>query len=88
MQGIDRSFEGIGDEIAALRMEMREDMRGLREDFAREMTGLHGEMTGMRGELGGMRSDLARVQDRMIQVGFGLTFVVLAALITAILALV
>lgn len=46
------------------------------------------EMAGLRDEMRGMRSDLARVQDRMIQIGFGLVVALLAALLTAILALV
>lgn len=70
MRGIDRTFDRIGDEMAGLRIELREDMRGLRSEMA------------------GMRSDLARVQDRMIQIGFGLVVALLAALLTAILALV
>jgi hypothetical protein len=48
---------------------------------------LHNDLSGLREEIVGMRSDLARFQDRMIQIGFGLVFALLAALVTTILAL-
>jgi hypothetical protein len=44
---------------------LREELHGLREDNARQFGGLRAEMVGMR-------ADLARVQDRMIQIGFGM----------------
>ncbi len=48
---------------------------------------LHQDLGGLRDEMRGMRSDLAQVQDRMIQIGFGLVGVLLAAMIALIVAL-
>lgn len=72
MESIDRSFDRIGDELAAFRMEMREEMRGLREDLTSEMRGL--------------RSDFATLQRQLIQIGFGMVGILLAALCAVIVA--
>lgn len=90
MQGIDHSFDRIGDEIAGLRTDMRAEMRGLREDFAREMgamrSELKDEMAGMRGDINGLRTEFAGLQRQLIQIGFGLVGALLAVLCALIVA--
>lgn len=75
MQSIDRTFDHIGGEMAAL----REEMRALRE-------GLTGEIRQMRGDINGLRADFATSQRQLIQIGFGLVGTMLAVLCAVILA--
>jgi hypothetical protein len=47
---------------------------------------LHDDLRALREEMRGMRSDFARFQDRQVQVGFGLVFVLISALAAGIIA--
>ena len=58
-------------------------MNAMDEKFDR----IFGELALMRQEIAGLRSDFSNFQDRMIQVGFGLVAVLIAALTTVVLAL-
>jgi hypothetical protein len=73
MDGIDSTFEMLHDEVHGLRTEMREEMQGLRSDFTSEMRNL--------------RSDFSALQTTLVQIGFGLVGVLLAAMIALTVAL-
>ena len=50
------------------------------------ITRIYGELGGIREELRGLRSDFAALQDRLIQIGFGLAFALVGAMIALVLA--
>jgi len=90
MLGIDRTFELLRDELSGFRTEMREEMRGLRDDLTGEMRQMRGEMRDemreLRGDFSGLRSDFAALQRQLIQIGFGMVGVLLAAICALIVA--
>jgi hypothetical protein len=45
------------------------------------------ELALIRGEIGALRADFAQLQDRLIQIGFGLVLALIAAIVTIVLAL-
>ena len=49
---------------------------------------LHDDLGGIRDELRGPRGDFSSLQDRLVQIGFGLVSVLIAALVALIIALV
>lgn len=49
---------------------------------------LHSDLSGLREEMRGVRSDLSSFQDRLVQIGFGLVGVLIAAMVALIVALV
>lgn len=53
---------------------LREELHGLREDN--------------REQFGALRSDISTLQDRLVQIGFGLVGVLVAAMVALIVALV
>ncbi len=48
---------------------------------------IYGELEGIRQEIRGLRSDFASLQDRLVQIGFGLVGVLTAALVALTVAL-
>jgi F0F1-type ATP synthase membrane subunit b/b' len=121
MSAIDKTFDGVFEELRAERAEFRAEMSAMRADLRAEMHGmraelkaemhgmrneLRGEMHGMRdelraemhdmrgelkGELREMRGDIAvlggrvnRIEDRLVQIGFGMTGVLAAGLIALV----
>ena len=48
---------------------------------------IFGEFDRVHAEIAALRGDLNRFQDRMVQVGFGLVTVLIAAIVTIVLAL-
>lgn len=88
MDGIDRTFEMMRDEFAGLRTELREGLGGLRTELRTELRGeIGGLRTEMRGEMVALRSDFNSLQRQLIQIGFGMVAVMVAALVTAIIAI-
>ncbi len=59
---------------------LRDELHGLREDNREQFGALRSDITGMR-------SDFASPQGRLVQVGFGLVGVLLAAMVALIIAL-
>ncbi len=59
---------------------LRDELRGLREDNREQFSGL-------RSDFSGLRSDVTGLQDRLLQIGFGLVGVLLAAMVALIVAL-
>lgn len=49
---------------------------------------LHDDLGGIRDEIVGLRGDFSSLQDRLVQIGFGLVGVLVAALIALIVAIV
>jgi hypothetical protein len=80
MGGIDSTFEMLRDEMQGFRTEMRDDMRGLRE----EMQGLRSDLSA---EMRDLRSDFTALQTTLVQIGFGLVGVLLAAMVALVVAL-
>lgn len=84
MDGIDSTFEMLRDEMHGMRTELREEMQGLRSDFTSEMRVLRSDFTS---EMRGLRSDFTALQTTLVQIGFGLVGVLLAAMAALIVAL-
>ncbi len=57
-------------------------------DIENTFNRLHDDLGGIRDEIRGLRSDFSLLQDRLVQIGFGLVFVLITALIALIIALV
>lgn len=70
---IDSTFDMLRDEMHGFRSDMREEMQGLRSE--------------MREEMQGLRSDFNSLQTVLVQIGFGLVGVLLAAMVALIVAL-
>jgi DNA anti-recombination protein RmuC len=49
---------------------------------------LHDDLGGIRDEIRGLRGDFSTLQDRLMQIGFGLVGVLITALVALIIALV
>jgi hypothetical protein len=49
---------------------------------------LHDDLGGIRDEIVGLRGDFSSLQDRLVQIGFGLVGVLIAAMAALIVALV
>jgi hypothetical protein len=81
MAAIDNTYERLHDDLGGI----REEIRGLRADFSDEFRGLRSDLSD---EIRGLRSDFSSLQDRLLQIGFGLVGVLSAALIALIVALV
>ncbi len=47
---------------------------------------LHDDLSGIRDEIRALRGDFSALQDRLVQIGFGLVGVLMAALIALIVA--
>ena len=50
-------------------------------------TRIYDELGGIRQEMRGLRSDFAALQDRLIQIGFGLAFALVGAMIALVVAI-
>jgi DNA anti-recombination protein RmuC len=48
---------------------------------------LHDDLGGIRDEIRGLRGDFSTLQDRLVQIGFGLVGVLITALVALIIAL-
>lgn len=77
MGAIDSTFEMLRDELTGLRSEMREELRGLREDNRDQFTASRQDFSALRAELSGL-------QRHLIQIGFGLVGVLLAAMLALV----
>ncbi len=84
MGAIDSTFEMLRDEMHGLRRDMHEEMQGLRHDMREEMRGLRSDLAS---EIRDLRSDFNALQATLVQIGFGLVGVLLAAMIALIVAL-
>ena len=73
MQGIDHTFELMRDELSGLRTDVRDELRGMRTEMRELRQDLTSEMTGLR-------SDFNALQRQLIQVGFTLVGVLVAAM--------
>jgi hypothetical protein len=62
---------------------LREEMQGMRRELREEVGGLRREV---REEIGGLRRDFAALQTTLVQIGFGMVGVLLAAMIALIIA--
>lgn len=51
-----------------------------------DLGGLREEMRGLRSDFSSLRSDFSSLQDRLVQIGFGLVFVLASALVAVIVA--
>ena len=71
---IDASLQDVRDEVRALRGDLGDEVRGLRGD--------------LRDEVRALRGDFSALQDRLVQIGFGLVGVLIAALLVLIVALI
>jgi hypothetical protein len=66
-----------------------ERMTAIDQTFERifdELGGIRDDIRGLRGEISSLRGDIASVQDRLIQIGFGLAGVLITALIALVVA--
>lgn len=103
MNSIDRTLgllqddvSGLRSELGEFRREVREDFRALGADFSSEMQHMRSEfaaeMQHLRSEFAAemrlIRSDLTSVQDRLVQIGFGLVGVLVVALSSLVVAVV
>jgi len=90
MQGIDRTFELMRDELSGMRTELRDELRGMRTEMRDELSGMRTEMRELRqdltSEMTGLRSDFNALQRQLIQVGFTLVGVLVAAMTALIIA--
>jgi hypothetical protein len=59
---------------------LHDDLGGVREE-------LHGMRSEFTEELRGLRSDFSSLQDRLVQIGFGLVAVLISALVALIVAI-
>jgi predicted RNase H-like nuclease (RuvC/YqgF family) len=92
MNSIDRTLgllqddvSGLRSELGEFRREVREDLRALRADFSSEMQHMRSEFAA---EMRLLRSDVTSVQDRLVQIGFGLVGVLVVALSSLVVAVV
>jgi hypothetical protein len=79
MTAVDQTFKMLHGEMMGLRSEMR----ALRSDMGTEIRELRSEVSG---EIRELRSDFYSLQSRLVQIGFGMVGVLLAALIALIVA--
>jgi ribosomal protein L29 len=80
MGGIDSTFEMLRDEMQGMRRDLREELQGLR-------TEIRAETQGLRGEMRELRHDFTALQTTLVQIGFGMVGVLLAAMVALIVAL-
>jgi hypothetical protein len=73
MAAVDTTLERIDANLVALRTELHEEMRATRAEFQEDMRL--------------MRADFSRMQDRLVQIGFGLVIALIGALAALIVAL-
>jgi DNA anti-recombination protein RmuC len=71
------------DRIAWTDERLDERMSAIDQTFER----LHDDLGGIRDEIRGLRGDFSSLQDRLVQIGFGLVGVLITALVALIIAL-
>jgi hypothetical protein len=71
------------DRIAWTDERLDERMSAIDQTFDR----LHDDLGGIRDEIRGLRGDFSSLQDRLVQIGFGLVGVLITALVALIIAL-
>lgn len=75
---------GIRTELLEFRRQHSEEMGALRADFTSEIRSLRSELSS---EIRLLRADVTTVQDRLVQIGFGLVGVLVVALASLVAAL-
>lgn len=73
MRAIDQTFERINESLR----DLRDEVRAMRGD-------LTAEITAMRGDIASLAGRVDRIQDRLVQIGFGMTSVFAAGLIALV----
>lgn len=73
MRAIDQTFERINESLR----DLRDEVRAMRGD-------LTAEITAQRGDIASLAGRVDRLQDRLVQIGFGMTGVFAAGLIALV----
>ncbi len=99
MNAIDQTFERIFEEMRAMRTDLTAEMRAMRSDLTAEMRAMRGDLTAeitatrrdvtadltaQRGDIASLAGRVDRIQDRLVQIGFGMTSVFAAGLIALV----
>ncbi len=87
MERVRWTDERLDEKMAATDREfdlLRDDLRGFRSEVHAEFREFRAEV---QAEFRDVRADLNRFQDRMVQIGFALVTVLIAAIVTIVLAL-
>jgi hypothetical protein len=75
-------------EMHGMRDELRAEMHGMRAELKADMHGIRADLTAdmraIRGDLGTATARMDRIEDRLVQIGFGLTGVLAAGLIALV----
>lgn len=84
MNAIDQTFERIFEEMRAMRTDLTAEMRAMRGDLTAEITATRRDLTAQRGDIASLAGRVDRIQDRLVQIGFGMTGVFAAGLIALV----
>ncbi len=84
-------ISGLRQEIGGLRQEVRSEIGGLRQEFGGLRQEVHEEIAALRldgrDQFNRLHSDFASLQTTLVQIGFGMVGVLLAAMVALVVAL-
>lgn len=86
MRSIDSTFDMLRDEIRGLREDNREQFAAIQQQFLTSNQQFGALHASLHDDLRDLRGGFSALQGRLVQVGFGLVGVLLAAMIALIVA--